>query len=496
MPNVIRGARYRAGFAGSLAALVALTLFASAASAAPPANDNFAAAAVLATESGSIAGTTAEATREPGEPVFGGGRTVWYRFTATQDGSLRVETCAAASFDTVLAAFTGAAVNALTVEAGNDDACLEKSRMAFQVRTGVTYSIGVDGFGTASGTFTLSWAFRRPPPNDAFAAATRIAGLRGSVVGTNAGATMETGEPVHGSTSVGATVWYAWTAPVTGGVRFDTCSGAAFDTVLVAYSGDSLPSLRFLAGSDDACRDQSSIRFATRAGVTYHVAVAGFLAGTDGAFQLSWSGAVAPRNDRFAAATRLRGARGTVTGNNLGASAEPGERNHAKRPASASIWFRWRAPRTGRVSFQTCGSRFDTVLAVYRGSAVRRLRPVIANDDAGGSCKAGSRVVFGATAGREYRIAVDAYGFAAGLVRLKWGKPSAASQACRVPDVRGVTLPQAREALKRAGCRLGRVRYVRSTRVAAGFVVAQRPRPGARLAPPRRVELDISRGSR
>ncbi|HET7857237.1 MAG TPA: PASTA domain-containing protein [Gaiellaceae bacterium] len=496
MTDVTSSGLFRAIFVGQLAAFAALALFVSAASAAPPTNDNFDAATILAGDSGTLAGTTVEATREAGETALGGGRSVWYRFTATEAGSLRVSTCTAASFDTVLGVFTGAAVNALTIEGANDDACEDKSRLTVAVRPGSTYHIAVDGFGTTSGTFTLTWSFRRPPPNDAFAAAVPIAGPRGSVVGTNAGATTEPGEPVHGSTAVGATVWYAWTAPVTGGVMFDTCSGAAFDTVLVAYSGDSLTSLRFLAGSDDSCRTQSSIRFATRAGVTYHIAVAGFVAGTDGAFQLKWSGATAPRNDPFAAATRLGGRRGAAGANNLGASAEPGERSHARRPASASIWFRWRALRTERVSFQTCGSRFDTVLAVYRGTSVRRLRAVGSNDDAGGSCKDGSRVIFTARAGREYRIVVDSYGFSAGAVRLRWGKPSAAAQACRVPDVRGVTLPQAREAIKRAGCLLGRIRYVRSTRVAAGFVVAQRPRPGTRLAPPRRVELDISRGSR
>ena len=146
------------------------------------------------------------------------------------------------------------------------------------------------------------------------------------------------------------------------------------------------------------------------------------------------------------------------------------------------------------MAFATCGSAFDTVLAVYRGTSLRRLRPVAANDDARGTCRLGSRVTFTARRGVEYRIVIDGYQGRVGSFRLRWGRATALAQSCRVPDVRGVTLPQARDALRRAVCLLGRIRYVRSARVAAGFIVAQRPRAGATLRPPRRVELDVSRG--
>jgi glucose/arabinose dehydrogenase len=66
---------------------------------------------------------------------------------------------------------------------------------------------------------------------------------------------------------------------------------------------------------------------------------------------------------------------------------------------------------------------------------------------------------------------------------------------CRVPRVVGLRLATARTRIRRAHCRVGRVRRQRSSR-ASGRVVAQTPRPGARRARGARVHLSVSRGRR
>ena len=66
---------------------------------------------------------------------------------------------------------------------------------------------------------------------------------------------------------------------------------------------------------------------------------------------------------------------------------------------------------------------------------------------------------------------------------------------CRVPRVVGLRLATARTRIRRANCRVGRVRLQHSTR-ARGRVVAQSPRPGARRARGTRVHLTVSRGRR
>ena len=126
-----------------------------------------------------------------------------------------------------------------------------------------------------------------------------------------------------------------------------------------------------------------------------------------------------PANDNFASASTLSGYRGTVSGNNNGATKQSGEPAHAGvSTANTSVWWSWKAPATGQVVIDTEGSAEDTILAVYTGTAVGSLKAVASNDDAVGTA---SRVVFNTTAGTTYRIAVSSgYGAAGGDIVLSW----------------------------------------------------------------------------
>lgn len=97
------------------------------------------------------------------------------------------------------------------------------------------------------------------------------------------------------------------------------------------------------------------------------------------------------------------------------------------------------------------------------------------------------------------RGAVASQDQAAGTV-LAPGAPvglavSRGPRPCVVPDVRRLTLRQARARLVKRGCTLGRVnRRYSSTR--RGRVVAQRPRTGTRLRPDAKVDVVVSHGPR
>src|SRR5919109_710083 len=394
-------------------ALIAAAALVTAASAqaAPPANDNFAAAQGITGESGTVGGTNAEATKEPGEPAHAGnagGRSVWYRWTAPFTGNAVFETCGA-EFDTLLAVYTGASVASVALIGANDDECGNASRVVVSVAAGIDYSIAVDGFDAESGPFTLRWSRLLPPPNDAFAAAITLTGAIGTTTGTSLGATREAGEPVHGPDSGGHSVWYSWTAPLTGNAVIETC-GSEFDTLLAVYTGDVLTALSRVAEDDDRCGVSSRVLFRAQAGTTYRIAIDGSVAIAEvrsrGGLTLSWAVARPPRNDRFVAARRIAGRRGAVPGTNLGAAKEAREPAHAGNRGGDSVWYRWRAPRTGRVFFQTCGSSMDTLLAVYRGSRLARLRRIAADDD---DCPddLASIVLFTPRRGAVYRIARD-----------------------------------------------------------------------------------------
>ena len=255
-----------------------------------------------------------------------------------------------------------------------------------------------------------------PPANDNFANAETITDRYGWADGDNSEATKEPGEPNHAGNPGGASVWYSWTAPYTGRATFDTCY-SEFDTLLAVYTGDQVSNLQPVAADDNGCGARSQLSFMAAAGVTYRIAVDG-ASGATGYFELDWS--LPPANDDFAAATELTGDSGSVDGNTYYGTLEPGEPEHGP-DGSASVWYRWTAPTTGPATFELCDSDFDTLLAVYTGASVDGLTRV-AQDDNDCPGEYASRVSFVASAGQEYRIAVDgAYGERGDLV-LRWNR--------------------------------------------------------------------------
>lgn len=127
----------------------------------------------------------------------------------------------------------------------------------------------------------------------------------------------------------------------------------------------------------------------------------------------------APPNDAFAQAAVLEGNSGVAAGWNLNATLESGEPVHAGTSGGKSVWWQWTAGASGTASFDTYGSGFDTVLAVYTGSGVTALAAVASNDNDGSAGNA-SGLSFAATAGTTYRIAVDGKSAASGAVELAW----------------------------------------------------------------------------
>ena len=139
---------------------------------------------------------------------------------------------------------------------------------------------GANPFPVAAGATSTANAALAYGSNDAFASGRLLTGTSPTVTGSNVGATKEPGEPNHFSTG-GASVWYRWTAPSNGTMTMTTC-GSTFDTLLAAYTGNSLATLTTVARADDSApcgggdTTKSSITFAAQAGRTYRIAVDGF----------------------------------------------------------------------------------------------------------------------------------------------------------------------------------------------------------------------------
>lgn len=128
-----------------------------------PTNDHFTNSIALEGANDLIRAINGRATIEPGEPIHAlndGGHSIWYSWTAPDDGFLSLST-AGSDFDTLLALYAGDSLTNLTEIAGNDDVSTNNltSALTAGVTNGVTYRIAVDGFGGDSGNIVLSYYF-------------------------------------------------------------------------------------------------------------------------------------------------------------------------------------------------------------------------------------------------------------------------------------------------------------------------------------------------
>lgn len=216
-----------------------------------PVNDDFdAALAVSLGSPGSLAGDTARATAESGEPLLDcgeTGRTVWYALTPGADGVLTL-TVQNAEFQPLLVLYAGSAVGDLALaECGQSG----PTRLTTNVAGGQTYYIQLGGQGGSGGVFTLDSVFYPYPPNDNFSGAAELV-IPGSTPGTMLGSTVEDDERTRlfgGDVRLRNTVWYRFVPDQTGELalrletdRAETGDGSG-ELFIALYSGGSLPEL-------------------------------------------------------------------------------------------------------------------------------------------------------------------------------------------------------------------------------------------------------------
>ncbi len=121
----------------------------------------------------------------------------------------------------------------------------------------------------------------------------------------------------------------------------------------------------------------------------------------------------APANDNFANREVLSGALPIeVSRSNVGATPENGD-SMGPFAAGHSVWFQWTAPATAFFTVGACTASIPTVVGVFTGSELGHLtRAAEGNSSEGPNCPFTERqFTFKATAGTEYKIAVDGNGF-------------------------------------------------------------------------------------
>jgi hypothetical protein len=252
----------------------------------PPANDDFTdSIAIPSALPQTVSGTNVDATGEPGEPNHfappfstGARASVWYTWTATADGPIRINACANNGPEpTVIAVYTGTDVASLTPVAW-----FQSCRDYFDATNGTTYRIAADiSCGNCPDSpFSLTVRQANPPPNDDLANAQVIAGDSiQDVAGTTVDATTETGEPNHivtggpaGPPDIGppASVWYSWTSGPSGGsVTIDGCNPAGGS--IAVYTGTDYSNLAGVTPINGSC----SQTFTAAPSTNYKIAVEG-----------------------------------------------------------------------------------------------------------------------------------------------------------------------------------------------------------------------------
>ncbi len=171
------------------------------------------------------------------------------------------------------------------------------------------------------------WTFGFPLANDDFLNAQSLSGPSGTAMGSNRYASVEPHEPFHVVGEFGTSwnsLWYRWTAPVSGGwFTFDLTGSTAFDTLLAVYIGEQLGQLVAVVGNDNnGTKSGSRVTFTALAGETYALALSGkdpVDATRAGNFTLAWYPTPPPgfTGAQFSPMSGVPGARVTFTGANF-----------------------------------------------------------------------------------------------------------------------------------------------------------------------------------
>ena len=338
---------------------------------------------ILVGTSVTITGNNSDAFQEPGEPQHAGnagGKSLWYTWTAPEDGMLFLDTFGS-EINTLLGVYEGNSVDSLTEVSSNDDAFPgnETSSVAVGVLAGTTYHIAVDGVFdpvagiTEAGATVLNLTLG--PTNNDFANAVPITGSKGTFTSFVNNADAELAEPFHGGIAPNHSVWWRLSPDINGVVILDT-AGSDFDTILSVYQGTALNALVPVAnGSNDNHTSPdltSQVVFEVLAGNVYYIAVDSVTLGPDqGKVYLSYSAVGSSGGDAFAACGALNGFSDSSSASNAFATRESGEPMHAGEPGGKSVWWCWTAPGNGMVTISTeqstipvCSSRWSDRLTI------------------------------------------------------------------------------------------------------------------------------------
>lgn len=378
---------------------------------------------LITVSDGEFVGDNLNATIEPGEPKHGGktgGRSVWISWIAPTNGVVEIE-LDNASFDTLLSAYYFNSTNDTTLDklrlavAADDSEGLEReSEIKFGVLAGQRYEIAVDGYFGATGSFTLELDFDstpHPPP---------------IILSTPADRSVNLGDPLtlHVDLTNTENATYKWffngteLAPST-----PTLFIPSFEVANVGRY-----KLRIEVGNVQYFTAPTEIQINTDDAT--NTLAQGKILDASSTPLIGQGGSPVPPGFAPPDVSAAGGGVGVVRGYNGSqifsttyALVDTNEPPHCGVSNGVSYWLIYQPPTSGRITLDTLGSEYDTVMEAYTYNGAltgyEDLISVACNNDGFGT-NGPSRVQFSVVTARQYIVVVQGVSGARGTAWLNY----------------------------------------------------------------------------
>ncbi len=144
-------------------------------------------------------------------------------------------------------------------------------------QSSITINLVVSAPGKDTSTNLVTYFIVPLPLNDNFANATKVPAQGTAYLTNNKKGTTEPSEPLHAAVlSEQASLWWNYTAAANTNILVDT-AGSLVRTVVAVYTNNSLTALRAVgSAAGSLTRPGAFVSFNAKAGITYHIAVAGY----------------------------------------------------------------------------------------------------------------------------------------------------------------------------------------------------------------------------
>ena len=345
---------------------------------------------------------------------------VWYRVTPGINQRVKLST-AGSSFPTGLSVYTGTCGSSNNVQCslpyyslGNGLASVD-----FSSPSNVTYYILAGGVSGYSGNLVITATLTNPPANDLCTGAIDL--TNGVTYVENTTYATEPGDSTSGcGAGIGHGVWFSLAAFSGQQITIGTC-GSSYATDLLVYTnacGSPGNPVTCSSGSNpfNCAGNLAGVSFIAPTNTTYYILASGV--GTAAGTLNIVANLPPPTNDTCFGAIAMTS--GVTYSTSTTYATSIGDPVPSCSPSfGRGVWYRYTPSVSGQVGVTTCGSSFQTALAVYTGTCGSPTE-VACSQNSGAYCNSGNNagINFLGMAGTNYYILAGGVNGQAGNLQI------------------------------------------------------------------------------